>query len=40
MVVLSKVEENIVVPPSLTLAPGWKSTPVIVAHAPPRVEPT
>jgi hypothetical protein len=39
MVVLSRVEENTVVSPSLTLAPGWKSTPVMVAHAPPCVEP-
>jgi len=40
MVVLSGVQDDTVVSPSLTLAPGWKSTPVIVAHAPPRVEPT
>jgi hypothetical protein len=40
MVVLSRVQEETVLSPSLTVAPGSKSAPVMVAHAPPRVEPT
>ena len=40
MVVLSRVKEETVEPPSLTFVPGWKSTPVMIAQAPPRVEPT